>query len=55
MKQGKFFGIGVGPGDTELLTIKAAKILRNIEVNLFSQGLQNLKKFSPINSSTGFK
>ena len=32
MKQGKFFGIGVGPGDTELLTIKAAKILKNVDV-----------------------
>ena len=32
MKQGKFFGIGVGPGDTELLTIKAAKILKKIDV-----------------------
>jgi precorrin-2/cobalt-factor-2 C20-methyltransferase len=32
MEQGKFFGIGVGPGDTELLTIKAAKILKKIDV-----------------------
>ncbi len=32
MKKGKLFGIGVGPGDTDLLTIKAAKILRNVEV-----------------------
>ncbi len=32
MKRGKFFGIGVGPGDTELLTIKAAKILKKIDV-----------------------
>jgi precorrin-2/cobalt-factor-2 C20-methyltransferase len=32
MKQGKLFGIGVGPGDTELLTIKAAKLLRKIDV-----------------------
>lgn len=32
MKQGKLYGIGVGPGDTELLTIKAAKILRNVDV-----------------------
>lgn len=29
--QGKFFGIGVGPGDPELLTIKAIKILQNID------------------------
>jgi precorrin-2/cobalt-factor-2 C20-methyltransferase len=32
MKQGKFYGIGVGPGDTELLTIKADKILKNVDV-----------------------
>jgi precorrin-2/cobalt-factor-2 C20-methyltransferase len=32
MKQGKLFGIGVGPGDTELLTIKASKLLKNVEV-----------------------
>jgi len=32
MKQGKLYGIGVGPGDTEFLTIKAAKILRNVDV-----------------------
>ncbi|MFZ0441357.1 MAG: SAM-dependent methyltransferase, partial [Methanobacterium sp.] len=32
MKKGKLFGIGVGPGDTDLLTIKAAKILRNVDV-----------------------
>jgi precorrin-2/cobalt-factor-2 C20-methyltransferase len=32
MKKGKLYGIGVGPGDTELLTIKSAKILRDIDV-----------------------
>ena len=32
MKQGKFFGIGVGPGDTELLTIKAANLIKKIDV-----------------------
>ncbi len=32
MKQGKLFGIGVGPGDTELLTIKSVKILKNVGV-----------------------
>ena len=29
--QGKFFGIGVGPGDPELLTVKAINILKNID------------------------
>ncbi len=32
MKKGKLFGVGVGPGDTDLLTIKATKILKNVEV-----------------------
>ncbi|MBR3622907.1 MAG: precorrin-2 C(20)-methyltransferase [Selenomonadaceae bacterium] len=30
--RGTFYGIGVGPGDSELLTLKAVKILRNIDV-----------------------
>jgi precorrin-2/cobalt-factor-2 C20-methyltransferase len=30
--KGKFYGIGVGPGDPELLTIKATKILGHIDV-----------------------
>lgn len=32
MKFGKFYGIGVGPGDPELLTIKAVKILQSSDV-----------------------
>ena len=31
---GKFFGIGVGPGDPELLTLKAARILAAVECDL---------------------
>ena len=30
--QGTFYGIGVGPGDPELITIKAVKILREVDV-----------------------
>lgn len=29
---GKFYGIGVGPGDPELITIKAVKILEKIDI-----------------------
>ena len=29
-KKGKLYGIGVGPGDTELLTLKAARILKTV-------------------------
>jgi precorrin-2/cobalt-factor-2 C20-methyltransferase len=32
MKSGKLIGIGVGPGDTELLTIKADKTLKSVPV-----------------------
>ncbi|MDI6724536.1 MAG: precorrin-2 C(20)-methyltransferase [Methanobacterium sp.] len=32
MKKGKFTGIGVGPGDPDLLTVKAVKALNNIDV-----------------------
>jgi precorrin-2/cobalt-factor-2 C20-methyltransferase len=31
-EKGKLYGIGVGPGDTELLTLKAARILKNVPV-----------------------
>lgn len=32
MKKGKFFGIGVGPGDPELLTIKAVKAIQSADL-----------------------
>ncbi|MEM4526086.1 MAG: precorrin-2 C(20)-methyltransferase [Methanothermobacter sp.] len=32
MDKGKLIGVGVGPGDSELLTIKAVKILRSVPV-----------------------
>ncbi|MEG0250442.1 MAG: cobalt-factor II C(20)-methyltransferase [Peptostreptococcus sp.] len=32
VKKAKFYGIGVGPGDSELLTIKAVKTLEKIDV-----------------------
>ncbi len=32
MKKGKFIGMGVGPGDPDLLTVKAVKTLNNIDV-----------------------
>lgn len=33
----KFYGIGVGPGDPELLTLKAVRILKSIDVLLIPQ------------------
>jgi precorrin-2/cobalt-factor-2 C20-methyltransferase len=32
MIEGKFVGIGVGPGDPELITIKAAKVLKTADI-----------------------
>lgn len=32
MNRGKFFGIGVGPGDPELLTLKAVRIIEKVTV-----------------------
>jgi precorrin-2/cobalt-factor-2 C20-methyltransferase len=32
MKKGRFIGIGIGPGDPDLLTVKAVKALNNVDV-----------------------
>ena len=42
---GKLYGIGVGPGDPELITLKAVKILENIEVVCVPQAK---KKANPV-------
>ena len=31
-KLGTFYGIGVGPGDPDLLTVKAIKAIKNVDV-----------------------
>ncbi len=31
-KEGRLFGIGVGPGDPELMTVKAVRVLRDVQV-----------------------
>jgi len=31
-KQGRLYGVGIGPGDTELLTIKAVNVLKSVDV-----------------------
>ena len=36
--KGKLYGIGVGPGDPELLTLKAVKVLRNADVIICPKG-----------------
>src|SRR5258708_2760669 len=32
MPLGKFFGVGIGPGDPELLTVKATRVLNSVPV-----------------------
>ncbi len=29
---GKLYGVGVGPGDTELLTLKAARLIAEVKI-----------------------
>ncbi|WP_027180543.1 precorrin-2 C(20)-methyltransferase [Maridesulfovibrio bastinii] len=40
-KYGKLYGIGVGPGDPELLTVKAVKILAAVDVVLAAASTKN--------------
>ncbi|MGD1896710.1 MAG: precorrin-2 C(20)-methyltransferase [Phormidesmis sp.] len=40
-KTGKLYGIGVGPGDPELITLKALKCLRSAPVVAFPAGVNN--------------
>ncbi|RKD30599.1 precorrin-2 C(20)-methyltransferase [Thermohalobacter berrensis] len=35
--KGKFYGIGVGPGDPELITIKGVKILKSVDVVVYPE------------------
>ena len=32
MKKGKLFGVGIGPGDKELITLKAVNTIKNADV-----------------------
>src|SRR5690606_30137336 len=36
---GRLFGVGVGPGDPELITLKAARLIRNADVVAYHQGV----------------
>lgn len=40
-KYGKLYGIGVGPGDSELMTLKAARILSEVDVVLAASSTKN--------------
>ncbi|MBW2303831.1 MAG: precorrin-2 C(20)-methyltransferase [Deltaproteobacteria bacterium] len=41
MKTGTFYGIGVGPGDPELVTMKAVRILRKVDVVFAASSTKN--------------
>lgn len=41
MKLGKFYGIGVGPGDPGLLTLRAAEVLSQVEVVFAATGARS--------------
>ncbi|GIW81245.1 MAG: precorrin-2 C(20)-methyltransferase [Gemmatales bacterium] len=38
MKTPTFYGVGIGPGDPELITLKAARVLEQVDVVLHPQG-----------------
>ena len=38
MKQGKLYGVGVGPGDPELMTQKAVRIIQESDVIAVPKG-----------------
>jgi len=40
-KTGTLFGIGVGPGDPDLLTIKAVKILKSVDIVFAASSIKN--------------
>lgn len=44
-KTGKFYGIGVGPGDPELISIKAVNILKHVDV-IFSASSKDKRSIS---------
>jgi siroheme synthase len=37
MSEGKVYIVGVGPGDPELITVKAERIIRNADVILYDR------------------
>lgn len=45
----KFYGIGTGPGDSSLLTIKAVETLQNLDT-LYTPEAKRWRKLSFINS-----
>ena len=46
----KFYGIGTGPGDSSLVTVKALDTLQNIRYIIYTRIQKRWRKFSIINS-----
>ncbi len=40
----KIYGIGIGPGDPELITVKAVKIMEDADIVVVPQSKKNRKK-----------
>ena len=55
MKNGTLYGIGVGPGDPELLTLKAVKILIRIDVVFAASSTRNKHSLAVNIASQHFK
>ena len=36
---GRFYGVGIGPGDPELITLKAARLIRDADVIAYHSGV----------------
>ena len=39
-RQGRFFAVGIGPGDPELITLKAARLIREADVVAYHAGVR---------------
>ncbi len=46
MKNNKFYGIGVGPGDSDLLTVKAVNILNEVDIIVCPQKKEGADSFA---------
>lgn len=44
--KGKFYGIGVGPGDPELITLKAVNILKDIDIVICPKSKKDKKSYA---------
>ena len=63
MKTGKLFGVGVGPGDPELITVKAVRVIKEADIiftaasskNTYSLAVEIAVKFVKLKTNRIFK